>query len=386
MFDKNAKLFPSKNQGCFLSHCAVSPLYGEAASTINGFQDRMASEGLVALSDFVDVLPRFRKGFATLLKTSADNISFVHSTAEGLCQIANGYPFKQGDQIISYVHEYPSNHYPWLMQQRRGVELRLLPDVAASSDTDTPSLPVRWAMSDLQRLCTSRTRIVAISHVQFTSGYAADLLELGAFCRERNIDLVVDCAQSLGSLPVYPEECNIAAIGSSGWKWLLGPKGAAVLYTNPAFRKKLTPTMAGPGMMQQMFDYLDHRWNPFSDGRLFEYSTLPWDHVAALAVIAEEIFSKYRIEKIREELFRLQDLFLEGLDQDLYRPLHFDRTHRSGILSLIPLGDAASLAAELVRQGVVVTERSGYLRVAPHFYLEDEQVKEASSQFNKAAL
>lgn len=144
--------------------------------------------------------------------------------------------------------------------------------------------------------------------------------------------------------------------------------------------------MAGPGMMQQMFDYLDHSWNPFPDGRLFEYSTLPWDHIAGLAVIAEEIFSKYRIEDIREELFRLQDLFLDGLDPDLYRPLHFDRAHRSGILSLIPLGDAASLAAELVRQGVVVTERSGYLRVAPHFYLEDEQLKEAASQFNKAAV
>jgi selenocysteine lyase/cysteine desulfurase len=386
VFDKNVKLFPSKKQSCFLSHCAVSPLYGEAASTIIGFQGRMASEGLVSLSDFVDVLPRFRKGFATLLKTAADNISYVHSTAEAMCQIANGYPFKPGDQIISYVHEYPSNHYPWLMQQQRGVELRLLPDVARSSDSEGPNLPVRWSMSDLERLCTSRTRLVAISHVQFTSGHAADLLELGAFCRKRNIDLVVDCAQSLGCLPVYPEEFNIAALASSGWKWLLGPKGASVMYTAPDFREKITPTMAGPGMMRQLFDYLDHSWNPFADGRLFEYSTLPWDHVAALAVITEEIFSRYRIEEIREEVFRLQDLFLDGLDPDLYRPLHFDRAHRSGILGLIPLGDPASLAAELINQGVVVTERGGYLRVAPHFYIEDEQVREAASQFNKAAL
>ena len=386
MFEKSEKLFPAKEHGCFLSHCAVSPLYGEAASTMNGFQGRMASNGLVALSDFVDVLPRFRKAYAALLKTAADNMSFVHSTAEALCQIANGYPFKPGDQIISYVHEYPSNHYPWLMQQRRGVQLRLLPDVARPAEGEPGNLPVHWSMADLERLCTPRTRVVAVSHVQFTSGFAADLKELGEFCRERDIDLIVDCAQSLGSLPVYPEEFNIAAVASSGWKWLLGPKGAAVLYTSPELRKKLTPTMAGPGMMQQTFDYLDHSWNPFTDGRLFEYSTLGWDHVAGLAVIAEEIFAKYRIEAIADEIFRLQDLFLESLNHDLYRPLHFEKKHRSGILSLVPLRDAASLAAELVREGVVVTERSGYLRVAPHFYLDDEQIVEAASCFNKVAV
>jgi hypothetical protein len=119
---------------------------------------------------------------------------------------------------------------------------------------------------------------------------------------------------------------------------------------------------------------------------MFEYSTLAWDHAAGLAVIAEEIFAKYRIETIMEEIFRLQDLFLDRLDHDLYRPLHFERKHRSGIISLVPLGDAASLAAELVREGIVATERSGYLRVAPHFYLDDEQVAEAASYFNKAAL
>ncbi len=61
-----------------------------------------------------------------MMKTTAENISFAHSTAESMCQIANGYPFEPGDQIISYIHEYPSNHYPWLMQERRGAELVLL--------------------------------------------------------------------------------------------------------------------------------------------------------------------------------------------------------------------------------------------------------------------
>ena len=56
----------------------------------------------------------------------------------------------------------------------------------------------------------------------------------------------------MGCLPVYPEQDGISVVVSSGWKWLMGPRGGAVLYTSPAMRGKMTPVIAGPGMMQQM--------------------------------------------------------------------------------------------------------------------------------------
>jgi len=354
-----------------------------AASAAAGFQRSMVEGGITSLTDFADLLPRFRKGYAALLKSSKENISFVHSTAEALGQIANGYPFKPGDQIISYIHEYPSNHYPWLIQGRRGVELVLLPDVSKAAGFERSGRPGAWSMADLERLCTIRTRVVALSHVQFASGYAADLKELGSFCRERNIDLILDCAQSLGCLPIYPDEYGISAVASSGWKWLMGPKGAAVLYTSQSLRDKLNLTMAGPGMMRQRNDYLDHSWNPFPDGRLFEYSTIPWDHVAAFTVIAEDLFNRYVIESIRDEVFRLQDLFLQELDRELYEVQHFELKNRSGIISISPKGNTASLIKALSAENIVVTERGGYVRLAPHFYLDDNQLIRAAETFNR---
>ena len=383
MFDKRSTLFPSKHHSCFLSHCAVSPLYVGAASAAAGFQRSMVKKGILALAEFGDLLPRFREGFASFVKSAADNISFVHSTAEAMCQIANGYPFEAGDQIISYINEYPSNHYPWLMQKRRGVELILLPDSQHTDGFDSIGCTGGWSMADLERLCTSRTRIVAISHVQFASGFAADLAELGDFCRRRNIDLIVDGAQSLGCLPVYPEEYGIGAVAGSGWKWLLGPKGAAILYTSEQLRSKLTPTMAGPGMMRQRFDYLDHSWAPFSDGRMFEYSTIPWDHIAALTVVIEDVFNRYPIEKIRDEVFRLQDLFLDHLDPDHFRVQRFGEKNRSGIITFLSRQDPQSTAMKLAEKGVVITERAGCLRLAPHFYLDDEDVIQAASVCNE---
>lgn len=333
MFDTSAETFPIKNEMIFLGHCAVSPLYKKAAAAMQSFVQDLADGGISALPKYVDVLPRLHSNLGRFLHTSAENISFVHNTAEALSMIANGYPFSEGDEVISYRHEYPSNHYPWLLQNRRGVKLVLLSDGAPLIEGETVQGPTGWSMEELEERISPRTKIVALSHVQFTSGYAADLRKLGALCKDKGVDLVVDCAQSLGCLPVYPEEYGIDALVCSGWKWLMGPKGSGLLYTSPSFREKIRETMAGPGLMQQGLNYLDLRWNPHVDGRKFEYSTLPWDHAGAMNTIMEDIFLRYRMEDIRDQVFRLQDRLLERMEAHGLTFLRFDVENRSGILA-----------------------------------------------------
>ena len=72
------------------------------------------------------------------------------------------------------------------------------------------------------------------------SGFRANINELAEFCQKQNIDLIIDAAQSAGIIPLYPEELKIAAVVASGWKWLGGILGTALLYTNPNFRKKIS--------------------------------------------------------------------------------------------------------------------------------------------------
>ncbi|THB74546.1 MAG: aminotransferase class V-fold PLP-dependent enzyme [Desulfobulbaceae bacterium] len=379
--DKN-ELIDSPVSEMFFSHCAVSPLVPAAAEVMTTFHHDLMKQGIIALEKYGSALPHYRKQFAALLKTDPANISYTHTTAEAMCQIAWGYPFEPGDRIISYLHEYPSNHYPWLLQKRRGVELDLLPDhLDNGAASDEP--PTAWSMDDLKRLCTPKTKMVALSHVQFTTGYAADLVELGRFCRERDIDLIVDCAQSLGCLPVYPEEFGISAVAASGWKWLMGPKGAGVLYTSERFRQKLEPIFGGPSMMKQMFDYLDHTWDPFEDGRKLEYSTIPWDHVLALSTIAERLFSHVSMEAVRDEVFRLQDLLVAHIDPDIFNFLKFEPNNRSGILTARLPENANQLVKALLDHQVVISERAGYLRFAPHFYQTDQQMIAGAETINR---
>lgn len=336
------------------------------------------------------MMAEFRDQAGALLGTASENLSFTKNTAEGMSMIANGFGFEPGDQVISYVHEYPSNHFPWALQQARGVELRLLPDRRTDSDADKnktnqlPS-PCGWSMQDLEELVTPRTKLVAVSHVQFTSGFAADLPALGAFCKERGIHLVIDAAQSLGCLPIRPEEWNISAVASSGWKWLLGPLGSGLLYTSPEFRARVEITMAGAEVVTQAPDYLDHRWQPHQSARKFEYSTPPAVNLVTLNACLTGLWNRHAPEDIRDHVFALQDQLLSMLDPDLFTPLTFDRTHRSGIFSFIARTDPVRLSAACIKNGVYVTERGGYLRMAPHIYLGTRDIKKAAIILNQTA-
>lgn len=386
MFDKSDRLFPVKEKYIYLTHCGVSPLYSGAFQKEVEIARSQQDGGLLIFKRYPEFLDDLRAAAARLLKTSSENLAFVKNTSEAIGLIANGYPFEPGDQVISYVHEYPANHYPWRLQQERGVELILLPNRDITNAAVAQGRPCAWALSDLAERVTPKTRIVALSHVQFTSGYAADLKQLGQLCRSHHIDLVIDAAQSLGCLPIYPEEFNIAAVASSGWKWLLGPAGTGLFYTSPSFRDKLEHVMVGAELMLQGTDYLDHSWNPHFTAKRFEYSTSPISLAAALAVCIKDVPLRYGVEKIREEVFRLQGIILNTIDQDRFTPLLFPDDHRSGILSLVCRQDPASLVSMLEQQGVICSCRGGYLRLAPHFYNSEAEIRRAVSILNSTPI
>lgn len=375
-FSKTATLFPIKDQYIFLSHCGIAPLYSGALRREYEVAEAQCRTGALVFAQYDRILDGLREAAASLLRTSPDNLAFVKNTSEGINLIANGYRFEPGDQVISYVHEYPANHYPWKLQEKRGVELALLPDV------DMTGRAVAWTMEDLEARVTSRTRVVALSHVQFASGFVADLKALADFCNKRGIDLVLDVAQSLGCLPIDPEALRISALTSSGWKWLMGPIGSGLLYTSAQFRAKLDLTMVGAETMRQGTNYLDHSWEPYASAKCFEYSTSPIALAAALECCLREVFLPYGMNAIEAEIYCLQEVFLSVLDRTRFRLAFEPETLRTPILSLIVPGDVNALRRALLKQHVICTERGGYLRVAPHYCNTDEEVERAAHFIN----
>ncbi len=383
-FDLSNEHFPIKNEYIFLAHCGISAQYAGADAAAARFQRFHTERAALVFREYPDVLGDLRNAAGRLLRTDGSNVAFVKNTAEGLSMIANGYPFEPGDRIVSYVHEYPSNHYPWKIQERRGAELVLLPD-SAPEDTK----PRGFTYADVARILEDdRVRVLAVSHVQFTSGYAADLKRLGALCKERGVDFIVDAAQSLGGLPLFPEEHGISAIAASGWKWLMGPIGTGLLYTSPELRAKIAPTMAGPELMLQGDDYLDHTFAPHTDARRFEYSTGSLALSVGLHACINDLHNRFGIEAIHARLLELQERMLAKLDRERFRFVEWPAENRSGILACT-VHDASGKEEDpnaCVRRaldaGVFVSSRGGYLRLAPHFPNSDDEIDRACEIMN----
>lgn len=383
-FDKRPDLFPVKQRYVFLSHCGVSPLHAAGLAREQEMALEQCETGALIFDRYEETLKRLRTTGSRLLQTDPQNVSFHRNSSEAISMIASGYPFEPGDQVISYVHEYPANHYPWRLQARRGVELIELSNSCPPGTEPCGDRPCTFAFEELERRITKRTRVVALSHVQFTSGFALDLQAVGELCRAHGIDLVLDAAQSLGLLPVYPDRHHVSAVISSGWKWLLGPLGTGLMSTSPTFRGKLEPVMIGAEAMEQGADYLDHTWRPHVSAKRFEYSTASLSLAAALEACMAEVQLRYGVEALRDEVFRLQDVFLERVDRGAFSTIEFPPGHRSGILAVLcHRQEPEKLVMQLRERGFICSARGGYLRVAPHFYLTDDDIDRFTHTLNR---
>lgn len=351
-----------------LATCTTSPLVRPALRALIEHAEAQAGEGAGVLGTYAETLDRFHATAAQLLAVSADDVSFHRNTTEALSLIANGYLFEPGDEVVGYVDEYPANHYPWRALASRDVRLVELGEL-------TPDA--------IERTLTDRTRVVALSHVQFVTGFALDLEAVAALCRERGIDLVLDAAQSLGALPLEPEAHGVAAVAASGWKWLRGPIGSALMYTSADLRSRLTHAVVGAETMRQGTDYLDHSWAPHASAKRFEYSTSSPALVAALEAAISDLLDPGPAA-IRAQLLRLQDQLIDALDPALYEPLLFPEVNRSGILAVRCARAPEEIVEELARAGFTATARGGYLRVAPHYDVSADDIARLAETLNGA--
>jgi selenocysteine lyase/cysteine desulfurase len=367
----------------FFSHCAISPLTPAGLQASKYYLEDQAAHGMTNfMGYYLESQEAFKKTFGRLLKTSTDNLAYVKNTSEALSMIANGYRFNPGDEVVSFIHEYPANHYPWRILERKGVRLKLIPN-RPFNHPNTQDKVGYFTVDDVEKLITSKTRIVALSHVQFTSGFAIDLAEIGKLCRSYGIDLIIDAAQSMGCLPLYPEEFGISAIAAAGWKWLMGPFGSGVFYTSPSLREKLDPVLIGAETMEQGFEYLNHEWTPHQTAKRFEYSSSSVALSAGLRASVESVhLSQPSMESIRDQVIDLQNHFLKYLNHSHLVPLIHEASHRSGILSLA-VADPKDLVQYLAKNEIICTPRNGFVRIAPFVHQTNQQMEHLAEIINQ---
>lgn len=346
-----------------LNHAGVSPVSTRVADVARAFIEHATTLEPGAHAAWEERAEAVRGGFARLIGAGADEICFVKNTSEGLSLIAAGLAWRAGDNVVAVDGEYPANVYPWWSLRRHGVETRM---IARS--------PGAVTVDDVRTVVDDRTRLVALSLVDWSSGGRVDLSPIGAFCRERGILLCVDGIQGVGAVPLDVEQQGIDFLSVGGHKWLLAPEGCGCLYVSRRVIDRVSSVLHGWKSVTNADVYLPYHFEPRPDAAKFEPGTPPLLGTLALGA-AIDLLHEIGIEAIRDRVFAVNDRFAAGLrarGAEILSDWAWER--RSAFFVFALPGATQALADELVRAGFTVRVRGGGIRVAPHFYNDESDV------------
>jgi cysteine desulfurase / selenocysteine lyase len=359
----------------YLDHAA----FGVLSTSVNQFItehlcSRCSGEIQTWFSD-LDVIEQTRLKIAKLINApSLDQIAFVTNTSEGLNLIASGFDWKKGQSILLNDLEFPSNVYPYTNVRRFGVDIRFA--TGNSGEIDAETILNNFRPTD---------RIIAISAVQFLSGYKVDLQKLGEFCKDRDTYLVVDGIQAAGNCTIDVQKMHIDGFVAGGLKWLMAPMGIGFVYFSERMMNILRPPHVGWLSVESPWDLFNYEQGLNPTARRYELGGLNVTGIYGLNKSLDP-FLEIGTDRINSHLIYLTDLIDQNMSSvGLKRFTTEKSNHRTGIITYnLPAGtDGDEFVRKLANQKVSVSHRTGKLRFSPHFYNNDIDIEGATAIIEK---
>jgi selenocysteine lyase/cysteine desulfurase len=331
-----------------------------------GERIRALSESGIASAIFENppLLARARGAAARLLGCDPEELAFCRNTSEGVLWAASSFPFQPGDEVLVPQGEYPANVLPWMAQESRGVATRLL------SQTERRITPQMVAAA-----WSPQTRVLAVSFVQYDSGFRADLRGLAQVVHERGGLLFCDAIQGLGALRLDVREAGVDLLAAGTQKWLLGLQGLGLFYCSRDAFQRLAPTHVASGSLIDDRDPPDpqapYDRNWVAETRRFEEGTRNYLGMAALCE-SLALIEELGIERIEGRIQELTEYLVSEVEKRGYR-VESPRGpgEWSGIVLFAPPQpgpDARDLVASMHRRGIAINAREGCIHVGVHFY------------------
>ncbi|MFY1987960.1 aminotransferase class V-fold PLP-dependent enzyme [Achromobacter xylosoxidans] len=357
--DEFREWFPITRDKAYANIAYTSPLAPKVADGVAAFFDGITH----ARSDKPQWLRdagALRARLARLIGGDARRLAFTKNTTEGLNTVAQGLAWQEGDNLVVDDQEHPTNALPWLNLRRRGVQVRV-PSARAH----------RYTVDDLWQHVDARTRLIAVSWVQYGTGLRTDIAELGRRCAERGIWLVVDGIQGAGLLRAEVDAWGVDAFASGAHKGMLGPLGVGLLHVSPRLLDALDPLYVGPSEITTL-DKTGLQWqvgvSDAGDARRLETGNLNYPGIAGWAA-ALDLIEWVRPERIEPWVLELSAALSDGLRaQGLQVVSPADAALRSTTTAL-RVADPAAALAHLAREGVVASiVEYGYVRLSVGAY------------------
>ncbi len=352
--------FPVTENLIYLNHAGVAPLCKPAADAICSLASDVLQYGSNHYDTWLAAYEGLRSAAGRLIGASNSEIAIVKNTSEGIATVAMGLKWKAGDKVVVFQEEFPANYFPWKRLEARGVHVECL--------------SVFDSLDRVEKACRG-ARLLAVSFVQYLSGYRMNLEALGEICSLRNCFFFVDAIQGLGAFPVDVRSARIHALAADGHKWLLGPEGCGILYVHKNLQDQIEPPVVGWTNFAHFDDYASRDMTLRPDAGRYECGTLNTVGCFGLRAAIEFLLS-VGVPKIGLAVQMLGDQIAHGVGQKGYQVLgRRSASSGAGIVSFRREDlDSRAVVKELRSKNIVCAPRQGWIRVSPHFYINPDDI------------
>lgn len=307
---KNFKdAFSTQTKLIHLNNGGLAPINKFARDRIHYWSDRFYEEGFFTDLDYVDDIKMSRVHLAKLIGCDSTEIAYFQSTASAVSQFAFQYPLDEGDEVITWAEEYGSHLFPWREACKRKKANLIL--VQSGENLSTP-------INLIIEKITPKTKIIAVSWVQFLTGARTDLESLSKITKEKNIFLFVDVIQGLGLHPFDMKKWGVDAVVGGCHKWLFSPIGVGFLALDQKHMQKIKPHNVGAYTFGTCDDPTDSVCEPKLDALKFEAGSKQVLEITALGASVKFI-NEITVPVIEKETLRLASLLRTGLEKKNYK-------------------------------------------------------------------
>lgn len=344
-----------------LNNAGLAPISAPARDVIQSWAARFFHEGFLTDGDYMNMVARARVSLGALIGCHADEVAFFQSTSGAVSQVALGMRLDPSCEILTWDQEYGSLLYPWReASARSGARL-----VVAASE---PNL--RTPVDKLLAMLNDRTRVVALSWVQFQTGAVTDLAPLVEAAHRRGAWVVVDVMQGLGVMPFDMHGLGVDAVFGGSHKWLTSPVGVGFLAVRAEHTANLRPLVIGSSTYGTCDDAVNDVCVPKVDASRFESGSKQVLEIVALGASVDLILAT-GVRVIGSEAERLARALRDGLRSQghvIHTP-HGDN-QRGPIVNV-----SGPNVAALRRRNITFALRGPGIRFSPHAFNTDEEIR-----------
>lgn len=371
---KYRDVFPHLNQPhYYMNHAAFGVLSTDVIKSINKHLTERSSGVIESYFIDIEIIESVRAKIAKLINApSPDNISFITNTSEGINLIASGLTWHKGDQILLNDAEFPSNVYPYVNLKQNGVQIDFIKNKNGYVSSD-----------DIYNHIKKSTTLIAISAIQFLSGYKINLNHVGEIARKNNSLLIVDGIQATGNSTIDVQSMNIDGFISGGLKWLNAPMGTGFVYISDKLRELMQQKYVGWLSVESPWQLSNFEQELNPTNRRYELGGINIPGIYALHASLDP-FLELGTDRINRHLIGLTDMIDSIIDPErLERFTTQNPEFRSGIITYnLPYGvNGDELIKELKSNRVTISHRQGKIRFSPHYYNSDVDIQEAMDIF-----